>query len=151
MLLPASQRPTVFFRLSMQCGWTLGKFSVYGVPVNCCITAHPNECRSHCIGHYHTLALSLFSLDAWRYNPVCNKVVDWSIARSWCDAEYVQREREGTTDRVELNAGLQTRQEEMYVICFFSLLGGRFYIRSRSGVLALTPLTVKNRGVGLID
>ena len=43
---------------------------------------HPNECRLGCIGHYLTFALSLFSLDLWRYKPICNEVVDWSIAQS---------------------------------------------------------------------
>ena len=53
-------------------------------------------------------------LDAWRYKPACNEIVDWSITRS-C-GEYEQRERKGTTEMAEFNAGLQTRQEERYVI-----------------------------------
>ena len=51
-------------------------------------------------------------LDAWRYKPACNEIIDWSIAQS-C-GEYEQREREGTAEMAEFNAGLQTRQEESF-------------------------------------
>ena len=98
-----------------------------------------------------TFTLTLFSLNAWRKKPICNEVVDWSMARSCICAEYGQREREGTADRVELNAGLQTRQKERYVILFFNSSGGRFYIRISSNALALPPLSVKNRGGGGVN
>ena len=48
----------------------------------------------------------------------------------------------------EFSAGLQTRQEERYVILLFLLvLGGRqeFFMTI---ALAIPPLTVKNRGGG---
>ena len=45
-------------------------------------------------------------LDAWRYKHACNKIVDWSITQS-C-GEYEQRERYGTTEMTEFDAGLQT-------------------------------------------
>ena len=71
--------------------------------------------RSHCSAY----------LDTWRYKPTCNKIVDWSIARS-C-SEYEQREHEGTAEMTEFNAGLQKQQEERYVISLFLLLlGGSF-------------------------
>ena len=60
-------------------------------------------------------------LDAWLYNPACNEIVDWSITQS-CSNE--KREREGTAEMAEFNAGLQTRQEERYVIWLFLLLLG---------------------------
>ena len=62
-------------------------------------------------------------LDAWRYNPSCNKVIDWSVAHS-C-TEYEQRERAGTADWAELKSGFQTSQEERYVIWLFLLFLGR--------------------------
>ena len=65
-------------------------------------------------------------LDAWHYNSAaCNKVVGWSIVRS-C-GKYEQREREGIAEMAELNDGLQTRQEERYLIAIFlHILGGSF-------------------------
>ena len=53
-------------------------------------------------------------LDAWRYKPACNEINDWSITRS-C-GKYEQRERKETAQMAEFNAGLQTQQEERYVI-----------------------------------
>ena len=78
-----------------------------------------NDCRSERISRYCTFALSLFSLLR------CEKIANWSIVRS-C-GEYEQWEREGTTEMEELSAGLQTQQEERYVILLFLLLlGGSF-------------------------
>ena len=46
----------------------------------------------------------------------------------------------------EFSAGLQTRQEERYVILLFLLLlGGKFYEFFMIIALAIPPLTVKNR------
>ena len=56
--------------------------------------------RSHCSAY----------LDAWRYNPARNEIVDWSITRSCGECE--QREHQGTAEMAEFNAGLQTQQEE---------------------------------------
>ena len=68
-------------------------------------------------------------LDVWRYKPACNEIVDLSITQS-C-GEYEQRERKGTAEMADFNAGLQTRQEERYVISFFLLLlAGSFTIFS---------------------
>ena len=60
--------------------------------------------RSHCS----------VCLDICSFNPACKKVVNWPIVRS-C-GEYEQCEREGTAEIAEFSAGLQTRQEERYVI-----------------------------------
>ena len=49
-------------------------------------------------------------------------MVDWSIVQS-C-GEYEQREREETAEMAEFNAGLQTWQEERYVISLFFFLQG---------------------------
>ena len=86
-------------------------------------------------------------LDAWRYNPACNEVVTWSIARI-C-TKYEQRERDGTADREELNAGFQKRQEERYVIWLFLLLLGGGFSTYITGVLAIPPLHEKIGGCAL--
>ena len=50
----------------------------------------------------------------------------------------------------EFSAGLQTQQEERYVILLFLLLlGGSFYELFITIALAIPPLTVKNRGGGV--
>ena len=60
-------------------------------------------------------------------------------------------EREGTAEVAEFSAGLQTRQEEKYVISLFLLLlRGKFYKFFMTVALAVPPLTVKNRHVRLI-
>ena len=60
-----------------------------------------------------------------RYNPACEKIVNWSIIRS--RGEYEQCEQEGTAEIAKFRAGLQTRQEERYMISLFLLLlGGSF-------------------------
>ena len=93
-------------------------------------TAHLNDCWSESIGRYCSFALSLFS-----------------IVRS-C-GEYEQLEREGTAEIAQFSAGLQTRQEERYVISLFLLLlGGSF--TSFSWHLVIPPLTMKNRPCALI-
>ena len=69
-------------------------------------------------------------LDAWHYKPACNKIVDWSIARS-CN-KYEQRDRKGTAEMAEFNAG------------FLTSSGVKFFM---TVALAVTPLTVKNRDV----
>ena len=49
----------------------------------------------------------------------------------------------------EFSAGMQTRQEERYVILLFLLLlGGSFYEFFMTIALAIPPLTMKNRGGG---
>ena len=60
--------------------------------------------RSHCSAY----------LDGWRYKPASNEINDWSITQS-C-GKYEQRERKETAETAEFNAGLQTQQEERYVI-----------------------------------
>ena len=59
------------------------------------------------------------SLDVCSYNRAC-ETVNWSIVQS-C-GEYEQWECEGTAEIAEFSAGLQTRQEERYVILLFLLL-----------------------------
>ena len=71
--------------------------------------------------HYCALAVQR----ACRNNTACNKIIIWSIVRSCGD--YEQGELEGTAEMVEFSAGLQTQQEERYVISLFLiLLGGSF-------------------------
>ena len=64
-------------------------------------------------------------LDVCSYNLACEKIVNWSIARS-C-SEYGQCERKGTTEIVEFSAALQTWQEERYVISLYLLLLGGIF------------------------
>ena len=72
-------------------------------------------CRSCCSAY----------LDAWRYKPASNEIIDWSIAQL-C-GEYEQPKHEGTAEMAEFNAGSQTWQEERYVILLYLLLlGGSF-------------------------
>ena len=69
------------------------------------------------------LAVQLAS-DICCYNRT-REIVNWS--KLWPCGEYEQWEREGTAEIAEFSAGLQTRQEERYVILLFLLLlGGSF-------------------------
>ena len=95
---------------------------------DCSVLAIIAPSHSHC------------SLEAWCYKPAYNENVYWSKTRS-C-GEYEQREHEGTAEMAEFNVGLQTWQEERYVITLFLLhLGGSF--TSFTVALAVPPLTVK--------
>ena len=81
--------------------------------------------------------------DVCSYNRSCEKIVNWSIVQS-C-VEYEQWERKGTAEIAEFSAGLQTRQEERYVISLFLLpLGGSFTRFSHDICAGHSPLTVKN-------
>ena len=57
-------------------------------------------------------------LDVCGNNPHVKKIINWSIV------QYEQWEHEGTAEMAEFSAGLQTRQEEWYVIWFWLILGG---------------------------
>ena len=64
-------------------------------------------------------------LDLCRYNPTCEKIVKWLIVQL-C-GKYEQWEPIGTAEIAEF-AGLQTRQEERYVISLFSILLGESFM-----------------------
>ena len=56
-----------------------------------------------------------------------------------------------TAEMAEFSAGLQTRQEERYVLLLFLLfLRGTFYEFFMTIALAIPPLTVKIRGGGAL-
>ena len=97
--------------------------------------------------HLCALAVQLAS-DVCSYN-CAREIVIWSKLRP-C-GEYKQWERKGTAEKAEFSAGLQTRQEERYVILLFLLLlGGSFLSFCVTFALVIHPLTKKNRPCALI-
>ena len=114
------------------------------------LTAHLNDCQLESIlaGIAPLRSRCSVSLDVCSYNRAC-EIINWSILRP-C-SEYEQWEREGTAEIVEFGTGLQTRQEERYVIMLFLLLmGGKFCEFFLAFALVIHPLTVKNRPCALI-
>ena len=101
---------------------------------HCSVSATVWPSRSCCLAY----------LDAWRYKPASNEIIDWSIAQL-C-GKYEPPKREGTAEMAEFIAGLQTRQEERYVIPLYLLLY-KFFM---TVALAVPPLTMKYRDVCLI-